>query len=965
MANIIVQNTNDSGADSLRAAIAAAVKGDTISFAPSLAGKTIALTSGEISVPMGKSLTIDGTAAAGLIISGNHSSRAFTVNANATNPTDFTVKNLTFIDGKTIERGGAINTTDNVRLSVEKVVFSNNTADKGGGAIFNSFNSTLSVVDSTFNANIGIAGNNERGGGAISFASSGAITITNSDFNNNQGINGGAIYSNQGKLTIDNSRFIGNDTTAAFFDTSYLRGFGGAIYTDRASSLTETSGSIKITNSVFDGNKGESQGGAMYLFTGGQDTVTMTGNTIQNNQVAPLTGKADSIGIGGGVVQMTDTPNQGFTLTNTTFTNNVAAGQAGALWVMNAPTTLSNDAFTGNKVLGSGSNNVGGAIAMFAPGTIVNSSFVENVTGGQGGALWTRKGDQTTIVNSTFVSNQATGLDTYSNGGAVALHSPATIINSTFVNNSAGWVAGAIVADSVVEVTVANSIFSNNTAQNGGPTGKGHSQTTNRYLTDNGGNIQWPVKTTSYNATTTITLADPLLDTMKIVNGVAIMPILSGSPAIDTGTGTGVPALDALGQVRVDGDNNGTVKPDSGAYEFTPQVAKLAIVATDAMKAEDSGGLTFTVNRSGNISGTSTVDWAVANITTAADDFAVGPTSTTSGTLSFAANETSKIITIPPMADKTFEADETFNVVLSKPVNATLGTGVAIGTIRNDDVLTGTTGNDTLIGSSGNDTLNGGAGNDSIEGSSGTDTAVYTGKLTNFVITKTTTSVTVKDSTGANGTDTVTQIEKLQFDDRTLNLTVQAKAAATNIPAADLKNIQELYVGFFKRIPDADGLVYWIEQFKAGQTLKQIADAFYDAGVQYGSVTGYSNSMTNEAFITLVYANVLARTGSSAPTTQEIAYWSNNLTAGLTSRGSIVNDMITSAHSYANNATWSWVDKLLNNKITVANKFAVEWGISYATPEASITQGMAIANAVTDADVTVAINLIGVNSVFI
>jgi hypothetical protein len=597
----------------------------------------------------------------------------------------------------------------------------------------------------------------------------------------------------------------------------------------------------------------------------------VTDSTFQNNQVAPLPGNVTSnSGIGGGLVQMSNGANKGFTVTNSSFSNNVATGQAGALWVMDAPTTISNSTFYANKVTGSGSGNVGGALTLFAPTTLVNSTFSSNSAGGQGGALW-NKTDPTTIVNSTFVNNQVTGTVSSANGGALALHAPTTIINTTIANNSAGWVGGGIVADTGLAVSVANTLFVNNTAANGGNTW-GIQQHTNRELTDNGGNIQWPVKKTNgsndYNATAKITLVDPKLDVLQTVDGVSVMPLLTGSPAIDAGTGTGVPALDARGQARVDGDGNGSVVADSGAYEFTPQVTKITIAATDADKAEDSGGLVFTVSRTGSITATSSVDWAVANVSTTVDDFAVGVLPTTFGTLSFAANETSKMITIPPMADKTFEADETFNVVLSKPVNGILGTGVATGTIRNDDVLTGSTGNDTLLGSSGNDTLNGGAGNDSLDGGSGTDTAVYTGKLANFVITKTTADVTVKDSTGANGTDTVTHIEKLQFDDRTLNLTVQAKAATTNIPAADLKNIQELYVGFFKRIPDADGLVYWIEQFKAGQTLKQIADAFYDVGVQYGSVTGYSNSMTNDAFISLVYANVLARTGSTAPTTQ-------------------------------------------------------------------------------------------------
>jgi hypothetical protein len=54
----------------------------------------------------------------------------------------------------------------------------------------------------------------------------------------------------------------------------------------------------------------------------------------------------------------------------------------------------------------------------------------------------------------------------------------------------------------------------------------------------------------------------------------------------------------------------------------------------------------------------------------------------------------------------------------------------------------------------------------------------------------------------------------------------------------------------------------------------------------------------------------------------------------------------------------------LNNKATVADNFAVQWGVSYATPEISITKGMEIAGAVTATDTVAAINLIGLSPVF-
>lgn len=283
------------------------------------------------------------------------------------------------------------------------------------------------------------------------------------------------------------------------------------------------------------------------------------------------------------------------------------------------------------------------------------------------------------------------------------------------------------------------------------------------------------------------------------------------------------------------------------------------------------------------------------------------------------------------------------------------------------DTLNGDEGNDTLYSLGGDDSINsglgddtieGGEGNDVIDGGEGNDAAVYTGQLKDFVLTKGAT-VTLKDTVGTDGTDTVKNVEKLQFNDASINLAIQAKAAS--IDPATLKTIQELYLGFFKRVPDADGLGYWIDQYKAGQTIKQIADSFYDAGVQYGTVTGYSSTMTNDAFIAIVYKNVLNR-----PTvdTDGLNHWLNQLATGGKSRGEMVSDLITAAHGYANDTTWSWVDKLLNNKATVADKFAVSWGMGYTTPDESITKGMEIINAVTQDDTTAAINLVGVNSVF-
>src|SRR5260370_6416156 len=56
-----------------------------------------------------------------------------------------------------------------------------------------------------------------------------------------------------------------------------------------------------------------------------------------------------------------------------------------------------------------------------------------------------------------------------------------------------------------------------------------------------------------------------------------------------------------------------------------------------------------------------------------------------SGTLSFAAGETSKVVHVQVMGDTAVEADETLTLSLSSPSGATIAHGSATGTILNDD----------------------------------------------------------------------------------------------------------------------------------------------------------------------------------------------------------------------------------------------------------------------------------------
>ncbi|KKJ76823.1 hypothetical protein WH95_10995, partial [Kiloniella litopenaei] len=93
-----------------------------------------------------------------------------------------------------------------------------------------------------------------------------------------------------------------------------------------------------------------------------------------------------------------------------------------------------------------------------------------------------------------------------------------------------------------------------------------------------------------------------------------------------------------------------------------------------------------------------------------------------------------------------------------------------------DDQLIGGTGADTLIGGEGRDRISGGAGNDVIDGGADEDTAFYSGYHEDYTITTANGTTTVQ---GADGTDTLTNVEFLQFTDKKIYLGSNAAPVAT------------------------------------------------------------------------------------------------------------------------------------------------------------------------------------------
>lgn len=113
----------------------------------------------------------------------------------------------------------------------------------------------------------------------------------------------------------------------------------------------------------------------------------------------------------------------------------------------------------------------------------------------------------------------------------------------------------------------------------------------------------------------------------------------------------------------------------------------LAIANSTISVNEAAGSVTVTVNRIGNSSGVASVNYATTPGTASAGiDFTSG-----SGTLTFAAGETSKTIDITIVDDNLIEPTETFSLSLSNATGATLGSAVSstISIINDDTPPTG------------------------------------------------------------------------------------------------------------------------------------------------------------------------------------------------------------------------------------------------------------------------------------
>ena len=402
MAIITVTNNTDQGSGSLREAIALAKSGDTIKFDASLTNQTITLNKG-IGIP--KSLTIDGSDAPGLTISGGEQTNIFWFGKKNKN---LTVRNLTLADSYfEATAGGAIWAAENSTVNIENTNFINNVSD--GAALHGQQGSVITVTNSTFDGNDGAKISDQSySAGAISLFAYGSLTIKNSTFTNNKGFGGGALRVTSSDLIVEDSVFTGNDSTAGA-DKGFvpLPGGGGAIYLDAASVPNdprfykgdlqrETEGGVfSVSNSRFENNRAAGQGGAIMAYGYNQDRIIIKDSEIINNEVIENRSGAAK---GGGLWLM------GFVeIDNTIIADNKSADLGGGLYIHGeVPTEISNSTFSGNQAVNGGAIYDG---LWSSKIEINNTDFDSNSAVNKAGVLASRNNRPVSFQNSQFTNN--------------------------------------------------------------------------------------------------------------------------------------------------------------------------------------------------------------------------------------------------------------------------------------------------------------------------------------------------------------------------------------------------------------------------------------------------------------------------------------------------------------------------------------------------------------------------------
>lgn len=193
------------------------------------------------------------------------------------------------------------------------------------------------------------------------------------------------------------------------------------------------------------------------------------------------------------------------------------------------------------------------------------------------------------------------------------------------------------------------------------------------------------------------------------------------------------------------------------------------------------------------------------------------------------------------------------------------GLGGALGSSSAGAYIIGSAGADSISGTSGNDKLQGLAGNDSLNGGGGTDAALFSGNRSTYTLARTASGFTVAAQGASDGTDTLTNIERLQFADSKLAVDTSVSGSAGK--AALLIGAVLGKASLTNQSLVGELLTY----FDAGTTLHDAATVLVNTHIM-DTLAGGSGT---DAFVNLIYQAIIGQAASPA-TTAELAAYINN-----------------------------------------------------------------------------------------